>query len=456
MILSGPTKSVLFKLSMPLIFSNVIATLYNLADGVWLAQLSYTKFAATSFTWPLVFLFISIAIGISVAGTSIISQMIGADDRDRATKYANNLIIISIIIGIIFSVIGFFSAEKIMKILGAKGELAKYSAEYFKVYSLGFLADTLYFAFQAILNAQGKTKSTTLMGFLSGILNIVLDPIFIFATIPWTNIPGLNLGVSGAAIATIISKIVAVVIGLIATKRDTSDLELNLDTFKPDISYIKRLFKLAIPTAIGRSSAALGFTVMNAIIVGYGQELVAGFSMVNRVSDFWMQISLGISSAMTAMIGQNIGAKQFTRAKEIVKDARFMIIASSIVGIVLFITIPDQLIRIFIDPNKAKEVYDIAMEYIPYAAATMIFMGLFNLYQGIFQGTGFMKYSMHMSTGRLWIIRVPLVLFLQHFTNIGQTGIWLGMLISNMLIILYSALIYRKKNIIPDEVVVNA
>lgn len=452
MILEGNTKVTLFKLSLPLIFSNIIATLYNLADGVWLAQLSYTQFAATSFTWPLVFLFVSIAIGVSVAGTSIISQMIGAGDRKRATKYANNLIIISIAIGVFFSVLGYFTASPIIGAMGAKDELFRYSVEYFKVNSMGFLSDTLFFAFTAILNAQGKTKATTLMGFASGLLNILLDPVFIFKDIPFIGLQGFDMGVSGAAVATIISKVIAVIIGIVATKRDNLDLDLTLETLKPDMKYIKSLFKMAIPTAFGRSSAALGFTVMNAIIVSYGQEVVAAFSMVNRISDFWMQISMGISAAMVAMIGQNIGAKKYDRAKQIVRDSAIFIMVSSIVGTMILGGFPNQLLRIFVDPVAARQVYDIAMDYIPYAAANVVFMGLFNLYQGLFQGTGYMKYSMHMSTGRLWIIRVPFVLLMQHYTDIGQSVIWIGMLFSNVLIDVYSHYIYKKKDVINKEV----
>ncbi|MDO5026759.1 MAG: MATE family efflux transporter [Tissierellia bacterium] len=451
MILYGPSKKVLLVLSMPLIFSNIMATLYSLADGVWLSRLSYTQFAATSLTWPLLFLFISIAIGISVAGTSIISQMIGAGKKDRASKYANNLIIISIFMGIIFSIMGYFLANPIIRLMGAKDDLLKHSTTYLKVNSLGFLIDNLYFAFQAILNAQGNTKSTTTMGITSGLLNILLDPFFIFAKVPFIGLPGLNLGVAGAALATLLAKFVALIIGFIVIRKNQSEVEVNGSTMKYESSFARHLMRLAIPTAIGRSSAALGFTVMNAIIVSYGQELVAAFSMVNRITDFWMQISMGISAAMTAMIGQNMGAGNYSRARQIVKDASFMTLISSAVGMLIVGFFPKELLSIFIDIEKDVDVYKIAMEYIPYAVAIEPFMGFFNIFQGAFQGVGQMKYSMHMSTGRLWFIRVPFVLFMQNFTQVGRVAIWISMLISNVLIVIYSYYIYQKKDIIPKE-----
>lgn len=449
--MNGNTKRVLFSLSLPLIFSNIISTLYVMADGAWVARLSTTQFAATSFTWPLLFLFVSIAIGVSVAGTSIISQMVGAGKREEASKYANNLIIISLILGVSFSLLGFFTSEFIIGVMGAKGDLYEYSVIYFKVNSICFLIDSIYFAIQAILNAQGKTKSTTMMGLISGLLNIVLDPIFIFKEIPFVGLPGLNLGIAGAAIATALAKLIAVVIGFIAVKRDTSEVEISLSRMKADKHYIKKLFNMAVPMAIGQSGAALGFTVMNSILVVYGKDLVAGFSMVNRITEFWLQIAMGMSAAMTAMIGQNMGAKKFDRARQIVRDATMMNLISSAIGILIVGLFSKQLLSIFLDPAKDINVYSIAMDYLPYAIVNMPFIGLFTVYQGTFQGVGQMKYSMHMSNGRLWVIRVPFVLICQKFTSMGQLAIWIGMVISNVFIVIYSYYIYKSKDIIPNE-----
>lgn len=448
MILHGPIKRVLLKLAAPLIFSNIIATFYSLADGLWLARLSYTEFAATSFTWPLVFLFVSIAIGISIAGTALISRMIGAGRKDKASLYANNLIILSLILGTVFTVIGYTLAPTLIGIMGAKGDLYTHSLTYFQVSTLGIIVDTMYFSIQAILNAQGKTKSTTAMGLVSGILNITLDPLFIFSTVPFIGIAGLNMGVAGAAYATILAKIIALILGYIQVKKDTSNLEVSAKYMKIDATSIKTLVSMAIPTSIGRSSAALGFSVMNALIVSYGQEVVAGFSMVNRITDFWMQISMGVGAAMTTMIGQNLGAKNESRAKDSLKAAQQFALISSAIGIIFLVLFPSQLLSLFVDKVKDPNVYNIAKEYMIFAVVNIPFMALFNIYQSLFQGSGKMNYSMHMSTGRLWLIRVPLVLLLTHFTGIGRMSIWISMLASNVLIDLYAIYIQNKKDVL--------
>ncbi len=437
-------------LSFPLVISNVINTLYSLADGLWLAQLSSTQFAATSFVWPILFLFISLAIGMSIAGTSIIAQLIGAEQKKRASDYANHLIVMSIIVGIVVTIVGTLITPHILTWMGAGEDLYDYSLDYVRINIFGFVVDSLFFAFQAILNAQGKTKDTTIIGALSGIVNIVLDPILIFTNIPFINLPGLGLEVKGAAIATVISKVVAVAIGAYRINHDKSELDVSLKGFKWNRNMASHIMKVAFPTAIGRSSSALGFIIMNGFIISYGPQVVAAFSMVNRITDFWMQISMGIGAAMTSIIAQNIGAKQIDRAKETIKEAKVLVWITSLIGILILVFFTDGVLSIFV--NKAKEpmVFAHALDYMKYDIFMIPPMGLFNIYLGIFQGTGKTRYSMNMSMGRLWFIRIPMVLIFKNFTGLEQTGIWISMLVSNIVIILYALTIFRTKKIIED------
>lgn len=444
-ILKDKIFKVLMRLSYPLIFSNIIATMYTLADGVWLAQLSASQFTATSFTWPIVFLFISVAIGISIAGTALISRFIGSKDREKASDYAKHLLIISIFLGTFFSVLGYLITPKIVELMGATGELYEYSVIYLKVHSVGFIFDTLYFSVSAILNAQGKTKITTLMGIVSGGLNIVLDSIFIFTVIPFVNITGFGWGIFGAAFASVLAKLIALFIGFSNIYFDTTYIDIRFKKFSYKTNITKHILNMAIPTAFGRSSAALGFTALNMFIISYGQEVVAAFSIVNRITDFFMQISMGISAAMTTIIGQNLGAKQYDRVKESIKDSRNIVLLTSAIGMIGLYVFQNQILGIFVDPIKDKVIFDITKEYMFYDIFMVPFVGLFNVYQGLFQGLGEMKYSMHMSLGRLWILRIPMIVVFKNFTDIGRSGIWICMLISNVLIVLYSHYIYSKK-----------
>src|SRR5699024_8000044 len=171
-----------------------------------------------------IFLFISIGIGVSVAGTSILSQLVGASKYDEADEYASQLIAISLIISIFFAIAGYLLSPFIIKLMGGTGDLAEYGNTYLRISFLGFPFVFIFFNFNSIMNAQGNTLSPTILSGISAILNVILDPIFIF---------NLNMGVAGAAIATIISQAVLAVFGIIyILKFSTSEIRPNFKDFK--------------------------------------------------------------------------------------------------------------------------------------------------------------------------------------------------------------------------------
>ncbi len=443
-ILNEKISKVLLRVSTPLMINNIIATLYNLADGLFVAQLSSTQFAATSFVWPVQYLFIALCLGASIAGTSLIARYIGADKKKEAGIYANHVIVILIIMGVLFSFIGYLIAPTAVKWMGTKGDFYLYASTYLRINFIGLFFDAVYFAFQSILNAQGKTKETTIISGISGVINIVLDPFLIFETVPIIGVKGLGMEIAGAAIATVISKVFLVLMGAFLMKKKSGEVEVNLKNFnfQPEIS--GNIIRAGVPTAIGQSSAAVGFTIMNSLIVGYGEDTVAGFSMVNRIGDLIMQPVSGISGSITSLISQNLGAKKTDRSKQFfILAAKFTRILS-VIGSLILLIFQNQLIDIFIGKSAGLNVVSEAKEYIKYDVFIIPLMGGFNLFAGVFQGTGNMKYSMNMSIFRLWIIRIPMLLIFRELTHMGSTGIWISMLASNFLVNVYGYMMYRQ------------
>lgn len=157
LILHGNIYKAIAVISIPIILNNFIQQLYSLADAFWLGKLGTAEFAATSFTWPVIFLFNSIGIGLSIAAISLISQLIGMGDIKLAQKYNDTIINISLIFSIVFMVVGFFTAEFIVGLMGASGDLYKYSVEYLKYSYFGIPFIFLYFVYTAVFQAQGKT-----------------------------------------------------------------------------------------------------------------------------------------------------------------------------------------------------------------------------------------------------------------------------------------------------------
>ncbi len=437
LILNGDMYKVIITLSWPIMINNLIQTLYNLADGVWVSKLGSVQFAATSFVWPVNFLFISLGIGLSIAGTSILSQLIGAAKYEEANKYASQLMVVSLICSVCFSLLGYLISPLVIKLMGGTGDLGKYSNIYLKITFLDMPFMFLFFNFNSIMNSQGNTLLPTVLSGISAILNVVLDPLFIFT---------FNMGVAGAAIATLIAKALLALAGIVILKRSSAIIKPSFKNFKFDKYIIKKIVKVGLPSSIGQSGSALGFIVLNGFIASYGTATIAAFGMVNRITSLIMQPAMGIGAALTSIVGQNLGSDQVDRVKEAFSKSMKLTITFSILGCILLLWQDKAIINFFIQSRDDGEVIAQGINYLKYISYSMPLMGIFSVLQGIFQGSGHTKYSMAMEIGRLWFVRLPMILIFKYFTQVGPSGIWFSMSFSNLIICIYGFLIYRKDN----------
>ncbi|MBP6162138.1 MAG: MATE family efflux transporter [Clostridiaceae bacterium] len=445
-ILEGPIVPVLFSVSVPLMVTNFINAVYNLTDGLWVAQLSLVEFSATSFIWPPHYLFISLGIGISIAGTAIISQLIGAGERERAESYATHVFYFCLFIGAFFSIVGYFLSPSIVRWMGATGALRESATKYFSILMTGFVFEMVYLSFYAILGAQGKTRVTTRISAISAVLNIVLDPLFIFTRIPLINLLGLGLGIAGAAWATVISQVVRMILGAVAIRSNVNEVRLRLKNTKLTSMQFVRLARTGFPTALGQSSAALGFTLMHSLIVAYGDATITAYAAVNRVNSFIMMPASGIGGALTPLVGQNMGADNRERARDFARAAFRYITYFTLIGGAAMWFLRHPILSLFIRETgvHADLVWEQSLEYVIYSALMTPAMGYFNAFSGIFSGAGYHRYAAFISILRLWGFRLPLIFLFKTFTNFGATGLWISMLASNILIILVGIILYKK------------
>ncbi|OXZ33496.1 MATE family efflux transporter [Finegoldia magna] len=440
-ITNGNITDVIFKLSIPLMISNLIKTLYGITDGIYVARISSEDYAATSFTWPVLYLFIAVGLGVSVAATSLMSQRLGARKLKDCSIYAVHTLILTTVLGVIFSILGIITAPFIVRWMGATGSFEYKSYIFLAINSVGLLFDMIFFGYQSILNSQGRTKSMTIISTISSVTNVVIDPFFIFDNV--LGIPGLNMGLAGAAWATVISKVLLVVFAIRVVKKE-SEIEVNFKNFKLDMGIIKHIFSIAIPASLGSSGEAIGFTVLNGFIQSYGTTTLAAFSMGNRLSDIFNQGAIGIGMALTSITGQNIGAGKKERSKDIFKRANIIITFFSLASAIIILLFKDQLLSIFIKDRSDIELWRQASEYMYFSAIITFFMGYFSAINGFFQGVGKTKLTMYLSLARLWVLRLPLIMILKSLTDLGSTGIWISMLVSNALTVIVGFIIYKR------------
>lgn len=442
-ITQGSLNKVILSISVPLMLNNLVRTLYNLTDGLFVAQISAEDFAATAFVWPLNFLFISVGMGIGIGATALIAQQMGGNHYQSAKHYADNTILLSLILGFLAALIGYLATPSLIYWIGAREGLYEKSVIYLQINFIGLFFDFVYFGYQAILNAQGQTKSITIISIISSLTNVILDPLFIFDNV--LGLPGLNMGIVGAAYATVISKIALYLLSIRIVHK-YSEISVSVRKVKVDRQILTNISKVAFPSAMGYGGSALGFTVLNGLIASYGTNTLAAYSMVNRITDLLNQPQLGIGAALTSIVGQNIGSGNFDRAKAIFKRAIYLILALSLISSLTVLIGRYQILSIFIKGGSDPELWTQAIEYLYFSAFIIFFMGLFSALNGFFQGTGQTKYAMYLSVGRLWALRLPIIWALGIFTDLGSMGIWIAMLLSNMLVVVYGFYIYRSRD----------
>lgn len=433
-ILRGNIYQILVTLSIPIIINSLIQTLYNLVDGIWVSKISSVHFAATAFVWPVNFLFISLGMGLSIAGTSLLSQLIGSNNLAGAKEYSTQLMAITVVSSLAFTILGYLISPIVIGLMGATGDLAELGNIYLRITFLDLPFMFLFFNINSMMHAQGDTITPMILSGASAIINVILDPIFIFT---------FNWGIAGAAWATLVSRAILAVVGFMLLFSEKNKIRPEFKGFQFNRRILQEITTVGLPATIGQSGASLGFIVLNGFIGSYGTATIAAYAMVNRITSLVMQPAMGIGSALTTVVGQNMGANQLERVNESFRKALNLTIGIGVAGCLLLIFFDVPIINFFMQAKDDPAVIDLALTYLFYISLSMPLMGIFSVFQGLFQGTGNTKYSMNMEVGRLWFVRLPLILIFKHLSAWGSTGIWFSMSFSNLVVCLYGYWVYK-------------
>ncbi|NJE84890.1 MATE family efflux transporter [Thermococcus sp. CX2] len=428
-IVEGHVEKTLIKLASPLIINNLVQVLYNLTDTFWLGKLGREELSAPGTAWPLVWFFMSIGMGFAIAGFAFVSQYVGAKRYDEANRAAGSLYSLMMIFSAIVAVVGVLIAPLAMDFMNVTPEVYDYALSYTRIVFIGIPFSFTLFAFNFLLRAIGDTKTPMKINAFTVFLNIVLDPFLIFG---WLGFPAL--GVVGAAVATMVSNSIGSLIGGYLLFKGRVGIHLTLESLKPHWDFYKRIFRVGIPSSVGFSTDALGFVVLTRIIYGYGTVAFATYSIANRLINFMFAFANGISQAMGTMVGQNVGAEKYERAKKIAEKAMLINFIILSAGTAIVIVFRPQIFGFFI---KDPEVLAESVKFVKYFAVSLPFFGILSAVSNVFQSAGHTKKAMVLGMIRLWILRIPLAYGLGQFLN-DTIGVWLGMGLSNILSALFA------------------
>jgi putative MATE family efflux protein len=430
-LLQGSLYKNIIKLGYPMALGSLAQTLYNMADAFWLGKLGKEALSAPIISFFILFFMISIGIGFSISGTSLVSQYIGAKQQENANRAAGNLLSLLVILSIVFSVIGLVFDEELLRLLGTPADTFKETLDYYQIMIVGLPLAFPIFVYQAAMNGYGDTMSPLKISLFTAAINLVIDPLLIFG---WLGFPAM--GVKGAAIATVLTRGIASFLGVYLFFSGKKGIKLKLALLKPNKQISKLMFKIGIPSAVGFSGSSLGFIVLIKIVNMFGTSVVSAYGISTRVIHLFMLPAMGISSAVTAIVGQNLGAGNIARAKEVVKKGILLMLSIITLPTILCAIFGEEVTRVFIPGDP--QVHQIGSVMFHIAALSIIFFGVATVLEGVFQGAGRTVPVMVSSLTRIWIFRIPVVyiisiVLLKGPENIGgHVGIWWGMVISNL------------------------
>jgi len=428
----------IFHLAWPLIISNSFQTIYNIVDSYFLGKLGPIQFSASTVTWPVIFTFISLAMGFSHAGIAIVSQYAGKKDVLGLGKSSGQLYLVTLITGLLSTIVGLAFAKPIIYgIVGSKNaQVIPYAISYYVVDMIGLPLVFIINTTTSVMRAVGDSQFGMRIILYMNLTNMIFDPLLIFGIGPFP-----KLSVAGAAWASNIGRLVAAIISVNHVFSERAVVRIERKDFKPDWKMISLILKLGLPSAIGMSVTSAGFAIIMKYVAMFGPAVISAYGIGNRVTNLVSMISFGLAGAVSTMVGQFIGARRFEDAERTVRTAFFWNVI--IIGFLSVLTFAygKQVTKFFINDPEVIKMGDIFFKYISFS---MPIFTSYMIYNNALIGAGKTVLTMIGDILRLWGIRIPIIAVLA--TTMGFKGIFVGMIISNLIVFFVTYAFFRFSN----------
>ncbi|CAF29722.1 MATE family efflux transporter [Methanococcus maripaludis] len=423
--LLGDPKKAIVKISLPMVIAMSFQSLYNVIDAIWVAGLGSDALAAIGLFFPFMFAIMAISNGVGIGGSSAISRRIGQNNKDAADNIAVHSIVLGIIIGILLiGVIPFLGA--IFSLIGASGITVTMAVEYSTILFGGAVVLLFTNIANAILRGEGDTKRAMYAIILGSVLNIVLDPIFIYV---------LNMGVAGAAWATLLSLVITGILFVywLFIKKDTF-LKISFEKFKLDINIIKEIFSIGLPASISHLTMAFSMFLLTAIVAkAGGNDGIAVFSTGWRIVSMGTIPLVGLATGVTVVTGAAYGSANPEKLEISYKYALKMGILVETIIAALILIFENQITYLFTYSENSVHILEGLLVFLKYMFLFYPTLPLGMLTAAMFQGVSKGNNSLFISLLRTIILQIPMAYTFGIIFNQGLTGVWFGMILGHVI-----------------------
>ena len=437
--------SLICKMSIPIMFSMMVMALYNVVDSIFISHYSAKYLASLSIVFPLQMGIIAVCSGTAIGINSLTSRYLGAGNTEKANKVAITGMWLEIISSLVFILFGIFFSGVFANAFSSDPEIINGTKAYLSICLI--ISTPLMFSsvIERLMQAEGDSIHPMIVQIVAALINIVLDPVFIFGIGPFP-----EMGVAGAALATVLGQIVGCILGYIFYRRINilSARIHNLIKFKPEKQTIKEIYKVALPSIVLQGLTSISTLLMNIIVVAFSEIAVAVFGLYFKVQSFLYMPLFGLNSGVIPIVGYNYGARNKDRVVKTVRIAMAIGCTVMLLGTLLFQFFPNLILSPFKTTEEMNKIAYVAFRII---SIGFIFSAIAIVINGFFMGIGAGVSAMIVNLARQLILLVPLAFFLSK-TALGISGVWVAFPISEVLsTILAYALFIKEKNKIDNK-----
>ena len=418
-----PVKKLVISMSWPIMVSMLVQALYNIVDSIFVTKISEGALTAVSMAFPIQFLMIAIGAGLGVGVNAMLSKALGEKNYKKVNSAAMHGLFLSICNFIIFFIVGIFLVKPFYAVQINDTVIIAYGTEYLTVVccmSIGFFFQMIS---ERLLLSTGKTALAMFVQILGAVFNIIMDPILIFG---WFGFP--EMGVRGAALATVLGQTFAAFVGIIINIKINGEIHFSIKKFKPSTDDIFSIYKVGLPSTIMQAIGSLMNFTMNNILVGFSSTAVAVFGVYFKLQSFILLPVIGLNNGIIPIIAYNYGARKRSRIIQTIKFSSVITALILVIGTLLFETFPKVLLSLFDVSDTMMDMGVPALRIIalhfPLAAFSIIFISTF-------QALSKAVYSMVISICRQLVVLLPAAWILAKVTK-DVNAVWFSFLIAEV------------------------
>lgn len=421
----------LTRYAVPAVIAMTASSLYNMVDSIFIGRgVGPLAIAGLAITFP--FMNLSAAFGamIGVGGSTMISVKLGQKDNDTAVRVLGNIVTLNILLGVVFGGVALLFLDPILRFFGASDNTLGYARDYMVIILLGNAVTHLYLGLNSVLRATGYPKKAMNATIATVIINTILDPLFIYV---------FDMGIQGAAIATVISQVLALafVWWKLSDKKDYVHLQPGIYGLRKKI--VKNILGIGLSPFCMQTCACMVVIIINTSLNKHGGDLAIGaYGIANRITFIFVMVGLGICQGMQPIAGYNYGAQLYDRVTEVLKKAIIFATVVMTIGFVVCVFFPTPIVRLF---TSDPELTDISTTALRLINVMFITVGISMVTGNFFQSIGKAKISIFLSTTRQLLFIVPLLLILPNY--LGTLGVWLTIPTSDLLAAIVSIVMLR-------------